>query len=77
MGQLTLITKNQQTNGGIMEVYEYKSTDPKQNSNELSVTIYFDTNISKDEAVTQTSLLLGDIGSEYSIDMWSTPMEDE
>jgi len=60
-----------------MEVYEYKSTDPKQNSNELSVTIYFDTNISKDEAVTQTSLLLGDIGAEYSIDMWSTPMEDE
>jgi len=60
-----------------MEVYEYKSTDPKQNSNELSVTIYFDTNISKDEAVTQTSLLLGDIGAEYSIEMWSTPMEDE
>jgi len=77
MGQLTLITKKS-TNGGItMEVYEYKSTDPKQNSNELSVTIYFDTNISKDEAVTQTSLLLGDIGAEYSIDMWSTPMEDE
>jgi hypothetical protein len=60
-----------------MEVYEYESTDPKQNSNELSVTIYFDTNISKDEAVTQTSLLLGDIGSEYSIDMWSTPQKDE
>jgi hypothetical protein len=60
-----------------MEVYEYESTDPKQNSNELSVTIYFDTNISKDEAVTQTSLLLGDIGAEYSIDMWSTPQKDE
>ncbi len=41
-----------------------RTTDPKQNSNELSVTIYFDTNISKDEAVTQTSLLLGDIGAE-------------
>jgi hypothetical protein len=61
----------------MFEVYEYKSTDPKQNSNELSVTIYFDTNISKDEAVTQTSLLLGDIGAEYSIDMWSTPQESE
>lgn len=77
MGQLTLITKKSTNGGKIMEVYEYKSTDPKQNSNELSVTIYFDTNISKDEAVTQTSLLLGDIGAEYSIDMWSTPMEDE
>ncbi len=61
----------------MFEVYEYKSTDPKQNSNELSVTIYFDTNISKDEAVTQTSLLLGDIGAEYSIDMWTTPQKDE
>ena len=61
----------------MLEVYEYKSTDPKQNSNELSVTIYFDTNISKDEAVTQTSLLLGDIGAEYSIDMWTTPQKDE
>ncbi len=60
-----------------MEVYEYKSHDPKQKSNDLSVTIYFDTNISKDEAVTQTSLLLGDIGAEYSIDMWTTPQKDE
>jgi hypothetical protein len=77
MGQLTLMTKKSTNGGTTMEVYEYKSTDPKQNSNELSVTIYFDTNISKDEAVTQTSLLLGDIGAEYSIDMWSTPMEDE
>ena len=60
-----------------MEVYEYESTDPKQKSNDLGLTIYFDTNISKDEAITQTSLLLDGIGAEYSIDMWSTPMEDE
>jgi hypothetical protein len=60
-----------------MEVYEYKSTDPKQKSNDLGLTIYFDTNISKDEAITQTSLLLDGIGAEYTFDMWTTPMEDE
>ena len=57
-----------------MSVYEYKSTDPKQNSNDLGLTIYFDTNISKDEAITQTSLLLDGIGAEYTFDMWTTPM---
>ena len=60
-----------------MSVYEYESTDPKQNSNDLGLTIYFDTNISKDEAITQTSLLLDGIGAEYTFDMWTTPMEDK
>jgi len=60
-----------------MEVYEYESTDPKQKSNDLGLTIYFDTNISKDEAITQTSLLLDGIGAEYTFDIWTTPMEDE
>ena len=60
-----------------MEVYEYKSHDPKQKSNDLGITIYFDTSISKDEAITQTSLLLEGIGAEYTFDMWTTPIGDD
>jgi len=59
------------------DVYEYQSIDPKQNSNELGITVYFDTSIKKDEAVTQLALLLDGIGAEYSFDIWSIPMEDE
>jgi len=59
------------------EVYEYESIDPKQNHNELGITIYFDESISKDEAVTQTSLLLDSIGAEYTFDIWSKPMKEE
>lgn len=59
------------------DVYEYQSIDPKQKSNELGITVYFDTSIKKDEAVTQLALLLDGIGAEYTFDIWSKPMEDE
>jgi len=59
-----------------MSVYHYESHDPKQKSNDLGITIYFDTSISMDEAITQTSLLLDGIGAEYTFDMWTTPQEE-
>lgn len=59
------------------EVYEYESIDPKQNHNELGITIYFDKSVKKDEAIAQTSLLLDGINAEYTFDIWSKPMEED
>tara|TARA_Y100000004_G_C8939370_1_gene423518 strand:- start:1126 stop:1320 length:195 start_codon:yes stop_codon:yes gene_type:complete len=61
----------------VHEVYDYETTDPKQKHNELGVTIYFDKSINKDEAITQTSLLLDGIGAEYTFDIWSMPQKEE
>lgn len=62
-----------------MEIYEYESTDPKQKFNELSVSFYFNDDVTLKEADGYiTSLLMGiDKNVEYSFDMWTTPQKDE
>tara|TARA_B100000131_G_C17779856_1_gene476813 strand:- start:204 stop:395 length:192 start_codon:yes stop_codon:yes gene_type:complete len=62
-----------------MEIYKYESTDPKQKFNELSVSFYFNDDVTLEQADGYiTSLLMGiDKNVEYSFDMWTTPQKDE
>ena len=62
-----------------MEIYKYTSTDPKQKTNELSVTFSFDDSTELSTAEAYVMSLLAHVGKEveYSFDMWTTPQEDE
>lgn len=54
------------------DVYEYDNSDNyKQKYNELSVTLYFDTDVEKNTIVQEVADFLNDSEYEYSIDMFT------
>ncbi len=65
--------------GKIMEIYKYESTDPKQKSNDLSITFSFEDDTKLSDAEAYVTSLLINAGEEVDItfDMWTTPMKDE
>ena len=58
------------------EVYIYKSTDPKQIHIELSVTVYFDSDIELDDAIAHFGSYLMEMSNEWTVDMWTVPNDD-
>ena len=58
-------------------IYVYKSTDPKQLHNELSVTVYFDEDVELEKAVGFLSSHLVEMKNEWTVNMWSTVQEGD
>ncbi len=57
-------------------VYVYKSVDPKQTHNELGVTIYFDSDVELEDAITFFGSYLIEMSNEWTVDMWSVTNDD-
>lgn len=58
------------------DVYVYKSVDPKQTHNELSVTVYFDSDVELDDAIAFFGSHLMEMSNEWTVDMWSVPSDE-
>ena len=64
------------TIGSSDDVYVYKSVDPKQIHNELSVTVYFDSDVELDDAIAFFGSYLMEMSNEWTVDMWSVANDD-
>jgi len=59
------------------DVYEYDNSDDyKQKYNELSVTFYFDTDVTKEKSVKEIAKFLNDSEYQYSVDMFTLGYKD-
>ena len=58
------------------DVYVYKSVDPKQLHNELSVSIYFDTDVELEDAIAFFGSYVMEMSNEWTVDMWSVVDDD-
>ena len=58
------------------DVYVYKSVDPKQIHNELSVTVYFDSDVELDDAIAFFGSYLMEMSNEWTVDMWSVANDE-